>query len=131
MALIPFLSVLTCSTHSPHDILTVLKTDIGHNLPVGRVKCDVAFLVGLLRGFYGGFSTWFNEVIQCKGQAPFLSQLKGLTRCQYVILKVLLKTNVQNLPLGAPNIVTFPVLTKCPVLHAILSYPFESQSLCK
>ncbi len=55
MAPIPFLSVPTCSTHSPDDILKVSSTKIGHNLPVGRVKCDVVFLVGLLPGFYWVF----------------------------------------------------------------------------
>ncbi len=45
---IPILSILTYSTSSPHDILKVSKKK--HNLPVGRVKCDVVFLVSLLTG---------------------------------------------------------------------------------
>jgi hypothetical protein len=49
MVPIPILSVLTFSTSSPRDILKVKK--IAHNLPVGQVKCDVVFLVGLLPGF--------------------------------------------------------------------------------
>jgi hypothetical protein len=66
MALMPFLSVLNCSSHSPHDILKVSKTKIGHNLPVGRVKCDVVFLVGSLPGFWWVFGLFgctelFNE----------------------------------------------------------------------
>jgi hypothetical protein len=40
MAPIPFLSVPTCSTSSPHDILKVSKKKIDHNLPVGQDKRD-------------------------------------------------------------------------------------------
>ncbi len=40
IAPIPILSVLTCSTSSPHDILKVLRKIFDHNLPVGRDKPD-------------------------------------------------------------------------------------------
>ncbi len=40
IAPIPILSVLTCSTGSPHDILKVSRKIIDHNLPVGRDKRD-------------------------------------------------------------------------------------------
>jgi hypothetical protein len=40
MAPIPILSVLTCSTSSPHDILKVSRKIINHNLPVGWDKGD-------------------------------------------------------------------------------------------
>jgi len=49
MAPIPILSVLTCSTSSPHDILKVSKK-IDHNLPVGRSN-----VTSLIRGFFMGF----------------------------------------------------------------------------
>ncbi len=54
MAQTPFLSDLTCSTHSLHDILTVWKKN-DHNLPVGRVKCDKHVLGGCSYGFFVGF----------------------------------------------------------------------------
>jgi hypothetical protein len=37
---IPFLSVLTCSTSSPHDILKVSRKIMDHNPPVGQDKHD-------------------------------------------------------------------------------------------
>jgi hypothetical protein len=37
---IPILSVVTCSTSSPYDILKVLRKIIEHNPPVGRDKHD-------------------------------------------------------------------------------------------
>ncbi len=40
MAPIPILSVLTCSTSSPHDILKFLRKIIDHNPPVGWDKRD-------------------------------------------------------------------------------------------
>ncbi len=49
---------------------------------------------------FSGFLTCFDEGIQCKSQALFLSKLNGLTRYQYDMLKVLLKINDQNLPFG-------------------------------
>jgi hypothetical protein len=54
MALIPFLSDLTCSTHSPHDILKVRKK-IDHNLHIGRVKRDIHVFGGCSFGFFVGF----------------------------------------------------------------------------
>jgi hypothetical protein len=54
MAQILFPSDLTCSTHSPHDILTVRKK-IDHNLPIGRVKRDIRVLGGCNFGFFAGF----------------------------------------------------------------------------
>ncbi len=51
---IPFLSDLTCSTHSPHDILKVWKK-IDHNLPIGHVKRDIRVLGGCSSGFFVGF----------------------------------------------------------------------------
>ncbi len=45
MAPIPFLSDLTSSTHSPHDILKVWKK-INHTLPIGSVKRDIRVLGG-------------------------------------------------------------------------------------
>ncbi len=55
MAPIPFLSDLTCSTLSLHDILRVFKNTIDHNLPVGRVKRDIHVLGGCSFGFFVGF----------------------------------------------------------------------------
>ena len=54
MAQIPFLSDLTCSTHSPHDILKVSKK-IDHNLPVGHVRHDILVLGGCSVGFLSVF----------------------------------------------------------------------------
>jgi hypothetical protein len=51
MAPIPVLSVLTCSTSSPHDILKVSRKIIDHNLPVGRTNVMIEFRVGLILGF--------------------------------------------------------------------------------
>jgi hypothetical protein len=49
---------------------------------------------------FSGFSTCFDEGIQCKKQALFLGRSNGLIRCQYNIIRVLLKTNDQNIPFG-------------------------------
>ncbi len=54
MAPIPFLGDLTCSTHSPHDILKV-KKKIDNNLPVGHVKRDIRVLDGCSLGFLSVF----------------------------------------------------------------------------
>ena len=48
MAPIPILSVPTCSTSSPHDILKVSLKKIDQNLPVGRVERDIVDRVGLV-----------------------------------------------------------------------------------
>ena len=45
MAPIPFLSVSTCSTRSPHDILKVSKK-VDCNLPFGWVERDIVDLGG-------------------------------------------------------------------------------------
>ena len=50
MAPIPILSVPTCSTSSPHDILKVSLKKIDQNLPVGRVEHDIVDRVGLALG---------------------------------------------------------------------------------
>jgi hypothetical protein len=55
MAPIPILSVLTCLTSSPHDILKVLRKIIDHNLPVGWDKCDDWVLGGISCLIYVGF----------------------------------------------------------------------------
>jgi hypothetical protein len=54
MAPMPFLSDLTCSINSPHDILKVWKK-IDHNLPVGLVERDIRVLGGCRFGFSVGF----------------------------------------------------------------------------
>jgi hypothetical protein len=55
MAPIPILSVLTCSTSSPHDILKVSRKIIDHNLPVGWDKCNKWVLGGINCRIYVGF----------------------------------------------------------------------------
>jgi hypothetical protein len=55
MAPIPYLSDLTCSTHSPHDILNVWNNKIDHTLPVGCVKRDICVLGGCNFGFLSVF----------------------------------------------------------------------------
>ena len=60
MAPVPFLRDLTCSTHSPYYILKV-KKNIDHNLPVGRVKCDIRVLGGCSSVFFR-FLTSFKFV---------------------------------------------------------------------
>ncbi len=55
MAPIPILSVLTCSTSSPHDILKVLRKIIDHNPPIGRDKHGDWVLGGISCRIYVGF----------------------------------------------------------------------------
>ncbi len=55
IAPIPILSVLTCSTSSPHDILKFLRKIIYHNLPIGRDKHDDWVLGGISYRIYVGF----------------------------------------------------------------------------
>ncbi len=55
MAPIPILSVLTCSTSSPHDIMTVLRKIIDHNPPIGQDKHDDWVLGGIGCRIYVGF----------------------------------------------------------------------------
>jgi hypothetical protein len=55
MAPIPILSVLTCLTSSPHDILKVLRKIIYHNLLVGWDRCDDWVLGGISFRIYVGF----------------------------------------------------------------------------
>ncbi len=47
MTPIPILTVLTCSTSSPHDILKVSRKIIDQNLPVGQVESDIWVLAGI------------------------------------------------------------------------------------
>ncbi len=54
MAPTPFLSNITCSAHSPHDILKVWKKH-DHNLLAGGVKCDIRVLGGCRFGCFVGF----------------------------------------------------------------------------
>jgi hypothetical protein len=56
MAPIPVLSVLTCSTSSPHDILKISRKIVNHNPPVGwdplgGTNMTIKFWVGLVFGF--------------------------------------------------------------------------------
>ena len=57
MVSIPILSVLTCSTGSPHDILKVKKMTITFSL--GRPNMAIVFQVGL---DFGGFLTRFDLI---------------------------------------------------------------------
>ncbi len=61
IAPMPFLSVSTCSTRSPHDILKVKKND--HNLPVGRVERDIVDLGGFTHGFLTRFDNKCTVVV--------------------------------------------------------------------
>ena len=54
MAPVPSLSVLTCSTSSPHDILKVSEKN-DHNLPIGRVERDDGVPGGNIYWFLVGF----------------------------------------------------------------------------
>jgi hypothetical protein len=60
MTPIPILSVLTCSTSSPYNILKVSKK-INHNLPVGRVKRDIVDPGGFTFWFFIGF--WLDLIL--------------------------------------------------------------------
>ncbi len=62
MAPIPILSILTCSTSSPNDILKVLRKISDHNLPVGRDKHDDWVLGGISYGNYVGFLLVWGEL---------------------------------------------------------------------
>ncbi len=62
MAPIPILSILTCSTSSPNNILKVLRKIIYHNLPVGRDKRDDWVLGGISCGIYVGFLLVWGEL---------------------------------------------------------------------
>ncbi len=55
MAPIPILSVLTCSTSSPHDILKVSRKIIDRNPPIGWDKHDNCVLGGISFRIYVGF----------------------------------------------------------------------------
>ncbi len=112
MVPIPILSVLTYSTSSPHDILKVSKKKT-ITCPLGGSNVMSCFWWVYKQGF-SAVLTWFDEGIQCKSQALFPSQLNGSNRCQYDILKVLLKINDQNLPFGCAKYCYVPCANKMP-----------------
>jgi hypothetical protein len=61
LAPIPILSVPTCSTSSPHDILKVSKKKNTHNPPVGRVERVIDDPGGFTSSFFAGF--WLGLIL--------------------------------------------------------------------
>jgi hypothetical protein len=67
--------------------------------------------------------TWFFQM----APIPCLSVQSCSIRCQYDILKVLLKKMTRTYPLGAPNIEIFRT-NKMPLFTCYFSYIFKSES---
>jgi hypothetical protein len=87
-------------------------------------------LVGIVTGFYLVLRWYVNNRLQMHNIMFWVVQMVSLD-VKDDILKDLLKKMTRTYPSGALNIESFPALTKCPVLHAILSYhTFESRSAC-
>jgi hypothetical protein len=119
---IPILSVLTYSTSSPHDILKVSKI-LPITCPLGGSNV-MSCLWWVYSQDFSGFLSWFDEGIMCKNQALFLSQLNGLIKSQYDILKVLLKINDQNLPFGCTKYCYIPCSNKMPCFACYFELSF-------
>ncbi len=128
MVPIPIVSILTSSTSSPDDILTVSKK-ILHNPPGRLVECDNRVLGGIsywiLVGLWLGFSTTIID------QTLLLNY--WLLKWLYIIINVI--SHIANkitiiVPTHVVMNVTSSTLAKCANLHTILASIYKSKSAC-